>query len=171
MSIKMIAAIGKDNSLGRNNQLIWHFNKDLNFFRDKTLGHHILMGRKTFESLPKKLDGRVNIVLSKKNLEDCCDIICYHNIKDVLSNYFYNENNSEDLYIIGGAEIYRQFLPYADTMYLTEIQAVCNDADTFFPYYDSYDWKRILIDEEKEEGIKYNHVKYLRKGRVYYGKR
>jgi len=130
MSINIVAAVGINNELGKNNKLIWRIPEDMKFFRDITLDNHIIMGRKTFESLPKKLDRRINIVLSKSNLEQVYDCISYNNIDDVLENYYFKEN-APDLYVIGGESIYQQFLPYTETMYLTEIDDYDYEADAY----------------------------------------
>ena len=162
MSIKIIAAIGENNELGKNNHLIWRLPKDLQFFREITLDNHIIMGRKTLESLPKKLDQRVNVVLSSKNLEQYYDVICYHSLEDVL-DYYYLHDDVPDLFVIGGASIYEEFLPYADTMYLTEIKAHDYEADAYFPEINKKDWNINKIDEDVDNNISYVHNKYTRR--------
>ena len=129
--ISMIAAIGKNNELGKNNDLIWHFKEDMKFFKETTMDHKVVMGRKTYESLPGGLPGREIIVISTKPVDK--DIIYYNNINSIVDKY---KNTEEEIFICGGASIYKQFLPYADKLYLTEIDSEDEDADTFFPEFD-----------------------------------
>lgn len=160
MSIKMIAAVGENNELGKNNDLIWHFYKDMQFFRKMTIDKTVIMGSKTFESLPKELDRRVSIVLTSKNLEKYYDVIVYHKMEDILKAYLYSK---DEVFIIGGAKLYEQFLPWCDTIYLTEIKASDPDAEVFFPEFNKNEWHRKIIDKQEEKAIKFEHVRYVRK--------
>ena len=118
MKIIIIGAIGKNNELGKNNKLLWNLKKDLEFFKNITLNHTVVMGYNTYKSLPKKLENRKMIVLTSKNIKDK-DIITYKNEYELLKNHA-----NEDLYIIGGAQVYKTFLEYADELYLTQIEDV-----------------------------------------------
>ena len=159
MDINLIAAIGKNNELGKNNDLIWKLKGDMKFFRETTMGHPIVMGRKTFESLPKVLPGRKNIVISSNEILND-EIERYKSIKEFLLKY---KEFNEDVFIIGGASIYKQFIDLASKLYLTEIDAVAKDADVYFPMFNKLEWNKEIISEKEENDIKYNHVLYKRK--------
>jgi len=159
MDINIIAAIGKNNELGKNNDLVWRLKGDMKFFRETTMGHPIVMGRKTFESLPKVLPGRKNIVISSNNILNE-EIEKYKSIKEFLLKY---KEFREDVFIIGGASIYTQFIDLAKNLYLTEIDAVDKEADVYFPIFNKEEWNKEIISENEENNIKYNHVLYKRK--------
>lgn len=155
MSVSMIAAVGKNLELGKNNDLIWHFKEDMKFFKETTMGHPVIMGRKTFESLPKALPGRRNIVISS-NAEykaDGAEVVT--SVEDALK---IAEN--EDTFVIGGGKIYKEFLPYAKNLYLTEIDAECKDADTFFPEFDKGEYIKEIINFYDVDGTEFYHVIY-----------
>lgn len=159
MKISMIAAIGRNNELGKGNDLIFHFHNDMVFFRKTTTGSTVVMGRKTFESLPKVLPNRRNIVIStNQNLEIEGAEVC-SSIEEAMKLF----ENDEKVFIIGGGKIYSEFLGYADEMYLTEVEAECNDADTFFPVFDKSQWNRSVLAEHNENGIDYKHILYTKK--------
>ncbi|MBQ3431756.1 MAG: dihydrofolate reductase [Clostridia bacterium] len=158
MKISMIAAIGKNRELGKNNDLIWHFKEDMQFFKQTTMGSAVIMGRKTFESLPAALPNRKNIVLSTDTT--------YHaqgaqTVADIPQALAAAENT--DVFIIGGASVYEAFLPYAETIYLTEIDAACEDADTFFPPFDTSLYDKEVLQSLVCKGIKLQFVKYSKK--------
>ena len=159
MSYSIIAAIGKNNELGKDNDLIWHLKEDMKFFKETTMGHPVVMGRKTFESLPKVLPGRTNIVLSRSN-NFPEEVLVFKNI-DELNDYY--KNNNEEIFIIGGASIYNKFINLSDKLYLTLIDDECKDADTYFPSFDENDYYKEILSEVHEEDICYKHVLYKRK--------
>jgi len=158
--ISIIAAIGKNNELGKDNRLIWRLPKDLCFFKEMTMGKYIVMGRKTYESLPGNLPGRTSVVISSKNLEQYCDVLCYHDLIDALA---FLENIEEDAFIIGGQSIYEQAIEVADTMYLTELLAEDYEADTYFPHFDKREWNVEHLESGIDNGISYQRNKYVRK--------
>lgn len=155
--IALIAAIGKNNELGKNNDLIWHLPNDLKFFKEITMGKTVVMGFNTYKSLPKKLVGRTMIVLTSKNINEE-DIIIYHDINKLLSDY-----KDKEIFIIGGASIYKAFIDKVDTMYLTEIDASDDKADVYFPSFNKSEWNYELFNENSDNNIKYRHVRYRRK--------
>ena len=159
MDINIIAAIGKNNELGKNNDLVWRLKGDMKFFRDTTIGHSIVMGRKTFESLPKILPGRKHIVISTSDIKND-EIELYKSIRDFLIKY---QNVDEDVFIIGGASIYQQFVDLASKMYLTEIDASDEYADVYFPEFNKEDWDREELASNQENSINYKHVLYKKK--------
>lgn len=159
MSYTIIAAIGKNRELGKENDLIWHLPNDLKFFKQVTSNHSIIMGRKTFESLPRMLPNRKHIVLTtSENLPS--EVEVYKELKQLLERY---KDTTEEIFIIGGASIYSQFLDYSDKLYLTEIDEEDKDADVFFPEFDKSNYTSELIKENEDNGIKYKHMVYRRK--------
>lgn len=164
-NLSLIAAIGKNNELGKDNKLIWFLKEDLSFFRKYTINKTIIMGRNTYLSLPKVLDNRKHIVLTKQHLNVPENVYVYN---DYTSLKRYINNTNEEMIVIGGSKIYSLFIDDVDTMLLTEIDDTCDMADTYFPFFDKKEWKQEIISSHEDNGIKYNHVKYLRRSN--YGK-
>ena len=159
MSYSIIAAIGKNRELGKNNNLIWHLPNDLKFFKEVTSNHTIIMGRKTFDSLPRMLPTRKHIVLtSSENLPS--EVEVYKELKQLLEQY---KDSTEEIFIIGGASIYSQFLEHSDKLYLTEIDEEEKSADVFFPEFNKSNYTSELIRKNEDNGIKYKHMVYRRK--------
>lgn len=160
MRITLIAAVAKNRAIGYQNKLLYWLPNDLKRFKTLTTGHTIIMGRHTFESLPKgALPHRRNIVLSKTQKEfPGCD--CYPSLEEALSHC----SQDEDIYIIGGASVYEQSIGKADRLCLTEIEDTPAHADAFFPPYD--EWKIENKEEhDKDERHPYNYafVDYVKK--------
>lgn len=150
--ISLIAAIGKNRELGKDNKLIWHIPEDLKYFHDKTKGHVVIMGRNTFESIGKPLPDRINIVLSRDLDLEICDCIVVDSLKKALE--IANEREKEEIFIIGGARVYADSLPLANKLYLTIINK-SSDADVYFPDYSNF-----KITKESEE-FSYKNIKYI----------
>ncbi len=158
MEISLIAAIGKNNELGKDNDLIWHIPADLYFFKKVTTGHTIIMGRKTFESLPKMLPNRKHIVLSHSdNFPSQVEV--YKNIKKLLDSY---KNINEELFVIGGSQVYSEFIDSAKKIYLTEIEAEFPNADVYFPDFDKNEWIKQELGSGIFNDLNYKHVLYRR---------
>ena len=157
--IILIAAIGKNRELGKENKLIWHLKKDLKFFKDQTMNHVVVMGYKTFLSLLGPLKGRTNIVLTHHKIEDE-NIIVFNDINKLEK---YLKNLDEKVYVIGGESLYKIFLPEANMLLLTLIDDNLSNADTYFPFFAENKYNAEIIDEGKENNIKYKRVKYIRK--------
>lgn len=155
----IIAAIGKNNELGKDNGLIWHLPNDLKFFKEKTMNKNIVMGSTTFESLGRLLPNRHHIVLAFTN-DFPKEVEVFNSIEDLLKKY---SNSKEEIFIIGGASIYRQFIDLSERMYLTEINAECKDASVYFPTFNKDDWDREVLAENQDDDISYKHVLYRRK--------
>ena len=155
MDISMIAAIGKNNELGKGNDLIWHFKEDMKFFKDTTIGSAVIMGRKTFESLPKALPNRKNIVITRNRAFSPEGAEVVFSIDEALK-----AAGNDKIFIIGGAAIYEQFLPLANKLYLTEIEAECPGADVYFPAFDKSLYKREKLTDFEANGIKFSHILY-----------
>ncbi len=157
-NITIIAAIGRNRELGKNNDLIWHFREDMKFFKEQTMGKPIVMGYKTLESLPKLLPGRKHIVLTSRNLELDPSIVIVHSIDELLNEVV----KYPEVMIIGGASVYKEMLSYSDKLILTEIDAEA-DADVYFPEFKREEWNSTLVGEHQENDISYKHLVYTRK--------
>lgn len=156
--INIIAAVGDNLELGKDNDLIWHIKRDLQHFKEQTLGKKIVMGYNTFKSLPKPLPNRMHIVLTSHTIEQE-GIMTF----DALENLIHYLNSlNEEVYIIGGSTIYKEFLPYADTLYLTEINDSAN-ADCYFPTFDKTLYKKESIEEHLEHIPPYSLTMYRKK--------
>jgi dihydrofolate reductase len=129
MILSIIAAIGKNNELGKDNTLLWHMPADMKHFKETTSGHPVIMGRKTFESIGKPLPNRENFVITRDLTYMRDSVNVYHSLEEVL-NLFKDKN--EEVFIIGGAEIYKQAMPFANKLYLTKVDSEA-EADAFFP--------------------------------------
>ena len=159
MNLSIIAAIGKNNELGKNNDLIWKFKDDMRFFKNMTIGRKVVMGRKTFESLPGLLEGRKHIVLTRSNIEFPEEVEVFKSTKQFVNQY---QNTDEEIFNIGGASIYKELLDYADNLYLTEIDD-SKDADVYFPNFDKKDFTRHELCFHNEKDINFKHVLYKRR--------
>ncbi|HEX9979547.1 MAG TPA: dihydrofolate reductase [Flavobacterium sp.] len=132
----LIAAAGENSSLGKNNSLPWHLPDDFKRFKQLTTGHYIIMGRKTFESFPKPLPNRTHVVITRNkdyNREGCI-------VATSLEEAFRLSPQDEDVFVIGGGEIFNLAMPYADKIELTRIHASF-EADAFFPETDAAGWE------------------------------
>ena len=158
-TLTIIAAIGKNNELGYKNDLIWHLPDDLKFFREKTTGKTIVMGYNTFLSLPKLLPNRKHIVLSSDNL-DIKDVTSFTNLEDLIK---FIKEIEEEVFIIGGASIYKQFIDLVDKIYLTEVESEFKEADVYFPEFNKDEWERIELLENENNNIRFKHIEYRKK--------
>ncbi|MDP3436271.1 MAG: dihydrofolate reductase [Bacteroidales bacterium] len=173
MTISIIVAISDNGAIGRNNQLLWHIKEDLRYFKRITSGHTVIMGRKTWESLGKPLPNRRNIVVSRtllpvhgNSLSSTHGVEVYATIEEALAaaakeptpvpgqpvqpnisghpiHHNFSDNSAQEVFIIGGGEIYRQTLPYAHKLYLTLVHTNIAYADTFFPAVNQSEWREI----------------------------
>ena len=150
--ITIIAAAGSNNELGKDNDLVWHLPKDFKRFKKLTTGHHIIMGRKTFQSFPKPLPNRVHIVITRNTNYHPEGAIIVHSMTEALEL----SKDDDQAFIIGGGEIYKIGMEIADKIELTRVNGSF-EADTFFPEISSENWK--LASEEfhlKDEKHKFN---------------
>ena len=159
----IIAAIGRSNELGKDGDLIWHLPSDMKFFRETTSGHTIIMGRNTFLSLPKgALPNRRNIVLSTRKDASFPCAETFSSLEEAINNC----SEEEKVFIIGGASVYKQALPMADVLCITEIDAEAPEADTYFPAIDPTIWKeksRESHPADEKHPCPYAFVEYVRK--------
>lgn len=142
MKISIIAAMAGNYAIGLNNQMPWHLSADLKKFKSITMGSPILMGRKTHESIGRALPGRDNIIISRNpdyKQEGC---LVFNNMEEAIASC----DKQEEIFIIGGASLYKEMLPKADFLYLTQINKTF-EADIFFPVIDKKDWKEIARED------------------------
>lgn len=152
----IIVAIGNNNEIGKNNKLLWHIPEDLKKFKEITQGKTVIMGRNTYESIGKPLPNRHNIVLSKNlksfsnNYNEKLEI--YNDFSKIVEKY---KNSDKEVFIIGGAQVYKKALELgiAEKLYISHIDFSDNDADTYFPKIDCNIWKK--VEEEKYAGWKF----------------
>lgn len=143
MKISLIAAVAENSVIGKNNDLPWHLPDDMKYFMQTTKGHHCIMGRKNYESIPEKfrpLPNRTNIVVTRQEKFQAPGCSVVHTIEEGLK--IARTNGEPEVFIIGGAEIYNTSLATADLLYITEIKADI-EGDTFFPEFNSSQWKEI----------------------------
>lgn len=157
----MIAAVAENNALGKNNELVWHLPNDFKRFKELTTGHHIIMGRKTFESFPKPLPNRTHIVITRQENYNPDGCIVVNSIEKAIA--ICPEN--EDSYIIGGGEIYNLGLQYADIIEITKVHHTF-EADAFFPKINESDWLLVEYEEnfkDEKHLYDYTYETYIRK--------
>lgn len=151
--IIMIAAVAQNNALGKNNKLVWHLPNDFKRFKSLTSGHHIIMGRKTFESFPKPLPNRTHIIITRQKEYQAEGCIIVDSIDKALAIC----PKDEDLFIIGGGEIYTLGLPFADKIEITRVHYNF-EGDTYFPEINDDEWKMIASEfNEKDEKHRYDY--------------
>lgn len=162
MILTIIAAAAENNALGKDNDLVWHLPDDFKRFKTLTSGHYIVMGRKTFESFPKPLPNRTHVIITRQKdyiVPEGCIVV------DTIEKAINSCPENEEVFIIGGGEIYKQSINIANKIELTRVHTEV-EADTFFPEIDENNWK--LIEEEyhpKDEKHQFNftYLTYIRK--------
>ena len=177
MIISIIAAIGPKRELGKNNKLLWHISEDFKRFKKITKNHAVIMGRKTFESIGKPLSNRLNIILSRHSGDPPAGKVIYVTsleqaisfVKDkkILTSSYYPLITNQEVFIIGGGQIYQQAISLADKLYLTIVNKTPEhpdgkfEADTFFPDYSAF--KKVVFKEKKKsEGYEYTFLDLTR---------
>ena len=154
--ISLIAAIGRNNELGKDNTLLWRLPADMKHFKEITMLHAVVMGRKTFESIGKPLPNRRNIVITRDVNYKNNEVEVTHSVSEALD---FVGNNEEEIFVIGGGELYEQFMPIADKLYITHIDAEDGNADTFFPEIIPIVWNEVSHKEyEKDEKNPFNYT-------------
>ena len=144
-TISIIAAVAENGAIGRENRLLWHLPTDMKRFKTLTTGHTVVMGRRTFESLPKgALPNRKNVVLTSRKADAFPECIVCGSMDEALRVC---EKDEGEVFIIGGATIYREAMDIADKMYLTRVHAVAEDANAFFPEVNPDEWE----ERERQE--------------------
>lgn len=159
MSTSLIVAMARNRTIGINNTLPWRCPEDLKHFKALTMGHHIVMGRKTFESIGKPLPGRTTVVVTRNpdlKIEGC---VMAHSLQDAIAAC-----EGDEVFIVGGAEIYVQALPLADTLHVTEIQQDV-EGDAHFPEFDKIEWHETAREQRSQQEpqpLEYHFVTYRR---------
>ena len=166
MRISMIAAVSENRVIGKDNDLVWSLPRDMKYFMDTTRGHHIITGRRNYESIPNKyrpLKDRTNIIVTRQGDYDGGEALIVHSIEEGID--LARKNGEEELFIIGGGEIYSQALPLADRLYITEVKGIF-EGDTFFPEFDPGNWEevsRISNETDERHDYAFDYVIYDRK--------
>jgi dihydrofolate reductase len=156
--ISIIAAMARNHVIGIDNRLPWHLPEDLKHFKTLTMGHHIVMGRKTFESLPGVLPGRTSVVITRSPVYQAPGCLVVNSIDNALAAC----KGDAEAFIVGGAELYAQALALANRLYLTEIQADF-DGDARFPDFDRGQWREVSREAHRSAaGLEYHFVTYDR---------
>lgn len=170
MEKTIIAAVADNLAIGRDNSLLWHLSEDLKFFKRTTSGYPVIMGRRTFESIGRPLPHRLNIVVSHDFRAE--GTVTAGSLKEAFSiagKYFSEQGMSDGkCFIIGGGQIYRDAMEYADTLLITHVKATIDEADTFFPEIDSRIWEMTECSEtftDAESGYSYEFMTYRRRQR------
>lgn len=160
-NISIIVAMASNHIIGADNTMPWRCPEDLKYFKSLTMGHHMIMGRKTFDSIGKPLPGRVSVIVTRNRdlkIEGC---IMAHSLDDAITAC----KDDDEIFIVGGAELYALALPVVNKLYITEIQQEF-DGDTYFPEFDKTKWREVAR-EERHQGVpqplSYHFVTYLRK--------
>jgi dihydrofolate reductase len=160
--ISIIVAVSEDWGIGKNNELLWHISEDLKRFKRLTSGNTVIMGKRTWESLPRRpLPGRTNIVLTDDKTETIENAVTAYSIEDSLSKC----QTDGEIFVIGGGSIYRQFLPIADRLYITHVHKKA-PADIYFPEIDLKIWKiteQEVFKTDDEESLIYTYSIYEKK--------
>ena len=160
MEIILIAAVSKDKVIGKQGGIPWKIKEDLSFFKEKTLNSPIIMGRATYNSIGRPLPNRLNIVMTRsvKNTEGVTEVTSADKAIEAASI----NRDSSRVYIIGGQNIYKEFLPIAHRMIITEVDLYIKDGDTFFPEWNISEWKEQSRDQREENGTRFSFVEYTR---------
>ncbi|OZM57412.1 dihydrofolate reductase [Lottiidibacillus patelloidae] len=158
--ISLITCMDKKNTIGLNNKLPWHLPADLKYFKRITTNHVIVMGRKTYESIGKPLPNRRNVVLTRNKDWSVSGVEVLHSVEEVLTTF-----KGQEVYVIGGEEVYKQFLTKADKLYITLIDEVFS-GDAFFPFVQMEQWELVhetIGEKDSSNPYDYKFLEYVRK--------
>lgn len=157
MILSIISAIGNNNEIGKANALLWNLPVDMKHFRETTRGHIIIMGQKTFESMGRPLPNRRNIILTLDKTFKREDAEVVYSLEELDKLLDKTSQKDEEIFVIGGGQVYRLFIDKADRLYITHVNVSFPDADTFFPNIDMNRWKKVSEDKhEKDENNIYD---------------
>jgi dihydrofolate reductase len=159
MSFSIISAVGKNLEIGKKGGLCFNIPGDLKYFKKTTNGHKMIMGYNTFKSLPKVLPNRESIVLCNDDVDLPKGVVQVRSIEEIRDKY---ENLDEEVFVIGGGRVYAQMVPYAQKLYLTEVDAEDKNADTFFPSFDKSEFTRKVVGSGADGKLNYDFVIYER---------
>ena len=159
--LSIIVAMAKNRTIGVNNTLPWRCPEDLKHFKALTMGHHMVMGRKTYDSIGKPLPGRTTVVVTRNTDLTIDGCLVAHSLEEAIGACA----GDSEVFVVGGAELYRQALPRVDTLYLTEIQQDV-EGDAFFPDFSVNEWQEVSREvrtQEAPQPLAYHFVTYRRK--------
>lgn len=165
MILSMVAAAGECNTLGKEGKLLWHLPHDMRHFKNLTLGHPVIMGRKTFETLKEPLPGRKNIIVTRNKDYEARDCIVTHSVESAIE-IAKKETKDQKVCIVGGGEIYKLGLAHANKISLTRIHHKFEGGDAFFPELDLSEWElqsEILHSTDKRHPYSFSYLTYIRK--------
>lgn len=159
MRLSILVAMAKNRVIGKNNALPWHLSADLKHFKALTMGHPVIMGRKTFESIGRPLPGRTNIIMTHQKSYQVSGAITVNSIGDALKVCQEGVDGNSEVFLIGGAALYRETLGLCHRIYVTEIQQDF-DGDTFFPKFDMEGWQEISREKHfsADDKLEYHFV-------------
>jgi len=175
MILSIISAIGKNNEIGKKNDLLWNLPADMNHFRETTRGHTVIMGQKTFESLSRDENGnqighllpnRRNIILTQDNSFEKEGAEIVHSLDELTGLLAKTTKPDEEVFVIGGGQIYKLFINKADKLYITHVDASFSDAKIFFPVIDETKWQKTKSEKyQKDDFNQYNleFTEYIKK--------
>ena len=151
--LSIIVAVSENNVVGKENKLPWKLSADLKRLKSLTMGHHIIMGRKTWESLGKALPGRINVVITTDKNFKAEGGVVVHSLNEALAY----SSEDDEIFIFGGGKIFKEAMPLVNKIYITRVHSII-DGDTFFPVLDRSDWKEISREDFKaDEKNQYNY--------------
>ena len=157
-TVSLIVAVAHNNVIGLNNTLPWHLPEDLKRFRSLTTGHHIIMGRKTYESLNRLLPDRTTVIVTRNSNYRIPGALVAHSLEDAIAQC----QGDDEIFIIGGAELYKEALTVADKLYLTKIDLDVT-GDAYFPAFDLNAWQEIARESNvSSSGLPFSYVTYSR---------
>ena len=163
MKISQIVAVSENNTIGKDNDLIWRLPADLKFFKNTTTGHHMLLGRKNYDSIGRPLPNRVSLIVTRDTSYSAEGAEVFHSIDDAIQ--FARDAGETELFIVGGAEIYNQTLPLIDKIYFTEVHQSF-EGDCFYDELDKSDWAEVSREYHEADAknpYNYSFVVYERK--------
>ncbi|MCB9262169.1 MAG: dihydrofolate reductase [Flavobacteriales bacterium] len=162
MKISIIAAVAKNDAIGKDNKLLWHIKDDLQLFKKTTLNHVIIMGRKSFESIGRPLPNRTNVVITRKKDYAPEKVQVFDSLNKAFDYFRKSEN---EIFVIGGGEIYRQSLDNADMLHISHVEVSVEGADTFFPKINWEEWKKVSeqhFEQSPENDFAFRYCIYER---------
>lgn len=153
--LSIFVAVDEKRAIGKDNKLLWHIPEDLKRFKELTSGHAVIMGENTYHSIGRPLPNRTNIVMTLDTNLTLPGCFVVHSLEEALS--VAREHETEEIFVMGGASIYKQFLPITERLYLTLVKGE-HDADTFFPDYSEF---TKIISEKKEDNGEYQYIYFI----------
>lgn len=164
MKVSIIVAADQNLAIGKNNELPWHLPKDLKFFKQTTMGHHMIMGRKTIESIGKVLPGRTSIVITRQKEYHFPGAVVVHGFQEALD--FAASQDETEVFVIGGAEVINEMIPLADTLYFTQVKTKVEGTDVFLEKFNPTEWQETVRENhpaDDKHAFAFDFVTYRKK--------